>query len=96
MCDDPGLVAVRPPLRTAPRIACFNGDPPQYFLFIEDKTILSVGSISRAIVFWFILHYIFNLEYCPLVKQISLFFQEFVFGLAATSYMKHHIFDCYN
>ena len=57
MSDDPEEVATRLPLRTAPRIVCFNGDNPQYFLFVEDKTVLSVCSMPRAIVFWFILHY---------------------------------------
>ena len=35
------------------------------------------------------IHYIFNLEYCANIKPVALFFQEFVFGLPATSYMKH-------
>lgn len=92
MSDEPDVVAVRPPLRTAPRIAGFNGyteDSAQYFLFVEDKTIVSVSNISRAIILWFILHYVFNLEYSPHVKQVSRFFQEFVFCLPATSYIKH-------
>ena len=95
MLDDPEMVAVRLPLRTAPRTACFNGDSPQYFLFVEDMTILSVGCITRAIMFWFILHYVFNLVYCPHVKLVSLFFQEFIFGLPATSYMKHQKMHTY-
>ena len=37
---------------------------------------------------WFIGHYVFNLEYCPHVKEIALFFQEFLFKLPATSTMK--------
>ena len=92
MSDDPDAVAVRPPLRTAPRIACFINpeDQAQYFLFVEDKTILSVSSMTKALVLWFALHYIFNLEYSSHVKQVALFFQEFVFGLPATSYVKHH------
>ena len=89
MSDDPEGVATRPPLRTAPRIVCFNGDNPQYFLCVEDKMVLSVCSMPRVIVFWFILHYVFNLEYCPQIKSVALFFQEFIFGLPATSYMKH-------
>ena len=89
MSDDPEDVARRLPLRTAPRIACFNGDDPQYFLFIEDKTVLTMSSLSRAICFWFILHYVFNLEYCTQIKTVALFFQEFIFSLPATSYMKH-------
>lgn len=89
MSDDPEEVAVRLPLRTAPRIGCFNAESPQYFLFVEDKAVLSVCNVSKAIMLWFIMHYVFNLEYCAHVKLVSLFFQEFVFDLPATSYMKH-------
>ena len=41
-------------------------------------------------MFWFILHYIFNLEYCPHIKSVGLFFQEFVFKLQATSFLNSH------
>ena len=40
-------------------------------------------------MYWFIFHYVFNLEYCNQVKYVALFFQEFVFGLPATSFLKH-------
>ena len=89
MTDDPEGVITRPPMRTAPRIGCFNGDEPQYFLYVENKVLFSVRSLSRAVIFWFILHYVFNLEYCVHVKAVALFFQEFIFKLPATSYMKH-------
>ena len=89
MTDDPEAAALKPPLRTAPRIGCFNGDEPQYFLFVETKTLFAVNTLSRALMFWFILHYTFNLEYCPQVKPVALFFQEFVFKLPATSFLKH-------
>lgn len=89
MSDDPESVATRPPIRTAPRIGCFSGDEPQYFLFVENKTLFHVSTLSRALTFWFVLHYIFNLEYCPQVKSVALFFQEFVFKLPATSFLKH-------
>ena len=88
MSDDPEEVATRLLLRTAPRIGCFSGDGKnaQYFIFIEDKMLFSVSNISRTIVFWFIVHYIFNLEYCAHIRPVALFFQEFLFGLPATSY----------
>ena len=77
MTDDPDAAALKPPLRTAPRIGCFNGDEPQYFLFVETNTLFAVNALSRALMFWFILHYTFNLEYCPQVKPVALFFEEF-------------------
>lgn len=89
MTDDPEEVGSRLPLRTAPRIGCFTGEEPQYFLYVENRPIFFVTTISRAIMLWFVLHYTFNLEYCSHVKLVALFFQEFVFGLPATSFMKH-------
>lgn len=93
MSDDPESVATRPPIRTAPRIGCLIGDEPQYFLFVENKILFHVSTLSRALTFWFVLLYIFNLEYCPHVKSVALFFQEFVFKLPATSkkcYIPYH------
>ena len=90
MVDDPVEAATKPPVRTAPRIGCFNEDEPQYFLYVENKVLFPVGTLSRALVFWFTLHYVFNLEYCHHIKPIALFFQEFVFKLPATSFFKNH------
>ena len=89
MTDDLEEVGTRPPQRNAPRICCFHGEETQYFLYVEKKALFSVTTMSRAIIFWFVLHYIFNLEYCSQVKYVALFIQEFVFGLPATSFMKH-------
>ena len=89
MTDDPQVAVSKPPLRTAPRIACFSGDQPQYFLLVESNVLFPVSSLPKALMFWFSLHYIFNLEYCPQVKFVALFFQEFVFKLPATSFIKH-------
>lgn len=71
MTDDPEDVITRPTVRTAPRIGCFNGDEPQYFLYVENKV---VSNLSRALIFWFILHSVFNLEYSIHVKTVALFF----------------------
>ncbi len=40
--------------------------------------LFSVTSFTRALM---ICHYVFNLEYAKQVKEVSLFFQEFVFDL---------------
>ena len=74
MTDDIEEMGGRSPLRAAPRIGCFNGEEPQYFLYVENRPIFLVTNISRAIVLWFILHYIFNLEYCSHVKSVAMFY----------------------
>ena len=89
MTDDLEEIGSRLPQRNAPRICCLDGDEPQYFLFVEMKPLFSITTVSRAIMYWFILHYVFNLEYCNQVKYVALFFQEFVFSLPATSFLKH-------
>lgn len=86
MCDDPDEIAKRSPKCLAPRIACFLGETLQYFLIVEEK-VFSVASLSRAIIFWFIIHYVLNLEYSSCIKSVSFFIQEFVFKLP-TSFMK--------
>ena len=70
-------------------LAVFNGEEPQYFLYVENRPMFFISNISRAIVLWFILHYIFNLEYCSHVKSVAMFIQEFVFSLPVTSFLKH-------
>ena len=54
MTDDFEDMGERSPLRAAPRIGCFNGEEPQYFLYVENRPMFFVTNISRAIVLWFI------------------------------------------
>ena len=61
-------------------VCVLDGEEPQYFLFVERQALFFVTTTSRAIMFWFILHYVFNLEYCPQVKHVCFFFQECVFN----------------
>ena len=44
-----------------------------------------VTDFSQAVCLWFALHYVLNLEYSTKVREVALFFQEFVFKLPATS-----------
>ena len=88
--DDPAQVASRLPARAAPRFACFPGEEPQYFIFIESEILCICRSFSHALMVWFLSHYIFNLEYSVKVHEVALFVQEFVFGLPATSGLKRH------
>ena len=89
MIDDPDDVANREPKRGAPRFACFPVDEnSQYVVYIESEILCVTHSFSQALMLWFISHYILNLEYCIKVREVALFFQEFVFKLPATSATK--------
>lgn len=77
--DVPEEIAARQP---APRFACFpNGEEQEYFLFVERKIICTVKSFTKCLMMWFIMHYVFNLQYAKPVKEVGLFLQEFVFTL---------------
>ena len=88
MIDDPNTVAKASPRRSAPRIACFKGEHPQFFIFVEEKTICIVNSLDKALVIWFAVHYVLNLEYSTQVREVALFIQESIFSLPATSITK--------
>ena len=83
MTDDPDEVAMKEPARPAPRLAGFvNEDSATtYFIFVERKVLCTVQKFSKALMLWFIAHYVFNLEYPRVCKEVGLFFQEFVFCL---------------
>lgn len=86
MAEDPEEVCTRDPPRPAPRIACFAGEEGStYFLFVESKVLCTTSSFPKALMLWFIAHYVFNLVYCKQVREVALFFQEFVFGLPEKS-----------
>ena len=75
--DDPAEVVSRLPVRAAPRFACFPGEEPQYFIFVESEVLCVCRSFSHALLLWFISHYIFNLEYSVKVKEVALFVKDF-------------------
>ena len=90
MADVPETVATTPPVRNTPWIGEFNvedGDSV-YFIFVEQKVLCSVNSFTKSLFVWFSLFYVFNLEYDKNVKELCLFFQEFVFGLPSNSCKK--------
>ncbi len=53
-------------------------------MFVEDCVLTQLQSFSKALLLWFASHYILNLEYAKSVKEVALFFQEFVCNLPAT------------
>ena len=83
MTDNPDDVCSSSPSMMSPRIAGIpQGDETfNYFLLIENQVVLSVRSFAKAITFWFISHYVFNLQYCKQAKEVATFFQEFIFCL---------------
>ena len=86
MTDDPEDVCCGDPQRAAPRIASFvNDEECSYFIFVERKVLCTVTSFIRALMIWFMCHYVFNIEYAKQVKEVSLLFQEFVFDLPEKS-----------
>lgn len=90
MSDVPESVAAAEPKRNAPWIGEFaveDGDTV-YFIFVEQKVVCTVNSFPKSLFVWFSLFYIFNLEYDQNTRNVSLFFQEFVFGLPAGSACK--------
>ena len=64
---------------TAPRFAMFGQS--SLFIFVEGIILCEVSTFSKALCIWFASHYIFNLEYSKPLKEVCLFFQEFVFKL---------------
>ena len=63
------------PKRNLPRIAVFKGVAYQYFIFMEQKVLCQTSN------FQFAARYSFNLEYDKYVKDVALFFQDFVLEL---------------
>ena len=60
--------------------------------FLEQKVLCAVSTFCKSIFVWFACHYIFNLEYDKRVKEVALFFQEYVFGEPANC--KKHPHTC--
>ena len=65
----------------------------QYFVIIEQKVINGgpgaiIRDFSKAIMMWFVSHYVFHLMYDKTIKEVALFIQEYVFGLSDTQSIK--------
>ena len=83
MSTTPEQAAAEDPPRNTPRIAEFEVEDgtPNYFGFVEQSVLCQASSFCKAVFYWFSAHYVFNLEYDKHVKELALFFQEFVLGL---------------
>ena len=60
----------------------------RFYVMVEDVTLNDTADFTLALFMLLAVHYIFNLEYNPLVKEPLLFLQEFVAGIKDSS-MKH-------
>ena len=72
----------RKPLRPSPRLIAFQGVEGEgetiYYLYIDLRVLCGLRKFSKALIMWFFSFYIFNLEYAKPLREICLFFQEFV------------------
>ena len=74
--------AVKEPKRMSPRIAAFKRDnAKQYFIFMEEDVFCEVPNLTAALMLWFCVHYVFDLEYSKDIRDVGFFFQDVVFIL---------------
>lgn len=83
MSTTPEQAAAEPPAWNTPRIAEFEVEDgtPNYFVLVEQSVLCQESYFCNAVFYWFSAHYVFNLEYNKHVKELALFFHEFVLGL---------------
>lgn len=82
MIDDVEQIGLALPLRPNPRFVSFStdGGVTEYIVFINLKPLCKIAVFTRALMPWFVVHYVFHLEYSKEIKEVAYFFQEFVFG----------------
>ena len=85
MTETPENAVQKSPPRNAPRVTCFHNGTPSYFIFVEQKVLCSVPKFTKALMLWFAVHCILNLECSKQTKELAVFMQEFVFGLPDNS-----------
>ena len=66
----------------------------QYFIAVEQKLMLECSTLSAALFFGMVAHYIFNLEYHSKVKGVWLFLQDKVFQLPSSDKGGKHSPSC--
>ena len=64
------------PKCTARWIAAFGS---QYFIIVEQFVVCEVSSFVQALFLMFSCYYVFNLEYPKHVRNVMLFFQDYIF-----------------
>ena len=53
----------------------------QYYIVAKKDVLMELDNMSDAI-FWFAIHYIFNILYTKKLHNVGLFFQDNIFGLS--------------
>lgn len=53
-----------------------GGISPTHFIAVEQQLLLECRNIESALYLLVATHFVFNIEYCPKVKDILYFFQE--------------------
>ena len=67
------------PLRNSPRIAAFIGEESQqYFILLEQRVLCQLPSFQLAVFIVFSTYYCFHLEYPKAVRNVMLFFQDYI------------------
>ena len=67
----------------------------QYFVAIEQQTLIECRSIHSAIFTLLAVHFVFNLEYNPRVKDVLHFLHQDVMGFSNSTYRKSAIFSSF-
>ena len=80
---DPEEAASAAPSRNSPRIIEL-APSEHFFISIEQSIVCQVSSFTKALFLWFVVHYLFNLQYHKHAQGFATFLQEFLFGLPST------------
>ena len=65
-----------------------DADDSNIFVVVESKVFCTLNSYTKSLFIWFAMFYVINLDYDKNVKDVCLFFQEFLFSLPSNLYKK--------
>ena len=72
-----------------------TGDiPPLYFIAMEQQLMIECRDIESTIFILLAVHFVFNMEYNPKVKDIMYFFQDKVLNCADSAFKKSSMYLC--
>ena len=71
----------------SPWIAEFSNEDREnvFYIMVEQKAVCQTVNFTKALYVLFCSHYVFHLCYKVAVKDVCMFFQEFIFGLPCTA-----------
>lgn len=93
MGEDPD-VGSQPPTRNAPPILEFSVEDGEsvFYLMVEQKVVCQTANFTKAVYVWFCLYYVFHLCYDPVVNDLCMFSQEFIFWPSMHGQMYTYLF----